>query len=704
MPLTKLQFQPGINRETTQYSNEGGWFDMDKVRFRFGLPEKIGGWVRFSNQYFLGTCRALHQWSDLSGDVLTGVGCNSKYYIYDSGSINDITPISSVSAAGDVTFARVRGQLSASATASDITLSLVSVTGFPVTGGRLRIGTEEMTYSGVSGSTLTGVLRGQNGTTASSHASGATVESPNIVVTDIASNTVLGNFVTFSGAASLGGNITAAVLNQEYYVVGVISSSQYVIEARTVSSIPVITTPSGLTPTYVYSNASDTGNGGASTVGTYQIDVGLDTSIFGSGWGAGPWSRGGWGSASSTATPGAKLRIWTHDNFGEDLLTNVRDGGIYYWDATLGPTSRSVSLSSLPGAQAAPTIARQVMVSDRDRHVIVFGCDDEFSPGTQDPLLIRFSDQESLTEWRSLPTTTAGSLRIGSGSGIICAVETKQQTLIFTDISLHTMQYLGPPFTFGINVVSENTTIAGPNAAVSVDDTVLWMGISEFYSYNGVVQNLPCTVKDYVFDNINRNQLEKVYAGVNTSFSEVWWFYPSADSNENDRYVVYNYQQDIWYYGTMVRTAWEDRGTDSFPIAAGVDGTIYYHENGTDDGSVVPAVGINAFIQSSGTSIGNGDQFAFISKVIPDITFRNSTGSPSVTMTIKASNFPGGTYLQDDFDGVTRTATTPVQQFTNQLYFRLRGRSFFFRIESSQTGTTWRLGTPRVEVRTDGRR
>lgn len=704
MPLTKLQFQPGINRETTQYTNEGGWFDMDKVRFRFGLPEKIGGWVRVTDQYFLGTCRSLHQWSDLTGDVYTGIGCNSKYYLYEGGTLNDITPVSSVTAAGDVTFAAVLGTLSSGMDDTQETAVLSSAASFPTTGGRIRIGSEEMTYAGVSGNTLTGVTRGLNGTTAAAHSASDAVESPNIIVSDTASNVILGNFVTFSGAASLGGAITADILNQEYYVVGVISSTQYVIEARTQSTIQEISTASGLSPTYVYANSSDVGSGGASTVGTYQIDVGLDASIFGSGWGAGPWSRGGWGSASSTTTPGAKLRIWTQDNFGEDLLFNVRDGGIYYWDATLGLSARGVSISSLAGSQSAPTIARQVIVSDRDRHVIVFGCDDEFSPGTQDPLLIRFSDQESLTEWRSLPTTTAGSLRIGSGSGIICAVETKQQTLVFTDISLHTMQYLGPPFTFGINVVSENTTIAGPNAAVSVDDTVYWMGLSEFYSYNGVVQNLPCTVKDYIFEDINRSQLEKVYAGVNTSFSEVWWFYPSASSNENDRYVVYNYQQGIWYYGTMVRTAWEDRGTNSFPIAAGADGTLYFHESGVDDGSVDPAVGINSYIQSSGTSVGNGDQFAFISKVIPDITFRNSTGSPSVTMTIKSSNFPGGTYLQDDFDGVTRTATTPVQQFTNQLYFRLRGRSFFFRIESNQVGTTWRLGTPRVEVRTDGKR
>lgn len=704
MPLTKLQFQPGINRETTQYTNEGGWYDMDKVRFRFGLPEKIGGWQKNSSKSVLGICRALHQWIDLSGSQNTGIGTNAKYYLMQGGAFYDLTPIRFTTVAGGVTFLTGHDTLASAMDATQTTVPLVSSTGFPVS-GLIQIDSEQMRYAGVSGNTLTGVTRGVNGTTAASHLSAAAASCATVTVTTSVTHGALeGDFVTFSAAASLGGNITAAILNQEYQIVAVTGTTTFLIEARTVSTISNITVDGSLAPTYVFSNASDSGTGGASTVGAFQINGGLNSSVFGTGWGAGPWSRGGWGSGTTVTTAGAQLRVWSHDNFGEDLLFNPRDGGIYYWDVTSGTGARAVSLSSLSGSQAAPTIARQVLVSDRDRHVVVFGCDDEFSIGTQDPLLIRFSDQESLTEWRSLPTTTAGSLRLGSGSRIVAAVETKQQTMVFTDISLHVMQYLGPPFTFGINMVSENISIAGPNAAISIDDFVFWMGLNEFYSYNGVVESIPCTVKDFVFEDINRDQIEKVFSGANTSFSEVWWFYPSAASSENDRYVVYNYEQRVWYYGSIVRTAWLDRGVAQFPLAAGAQGYLYNHEIGTDDGSTTPASAINAYIQSSGTSIGNGDQFALIGRVIPDVNFRNSTGSPAVTMTIKASNFPGGTYLQDDSAVVTRTATVPVEQFTNQLYLRLRGRSFFFRIESNATGVSWRLGTPRVEVRTDGRR
>lgn len=704
MPFTKLQFKPGVNREVTQYANEGGWFDMDKVRFRFGFPEKIGGWTLSGSEFFAGVCRSLHQWSDLQGNLLTGIGTNLKYYIRTGGTLYDITPIRAVTAAGGVTFAVASTTLSAGISDTNGTIPLTSATGFPTSGGRIRIDTEDITYSAVSGSTLTGCIRGEDGTTAAAHLIAADVGCASVVLTDTGHGATIGDFVTFSGAVSLGGNLTAAVLNQEYQIVDVPSANTYVIEARTVSTIVQISTQTGPDPTYVYSTAADAGVGGASTVGTYQVNVGTDSAVFGSGWGAGSWSREGWSEPAAATVATAGLRIWEHDNFGEDLLYNVRDGGIYYWDATTGPSVRGVELASLSGAATTPTIAKQVLVSDRDRHVIVFGCDDEFAPGIQDPLLIRFSDQESLTDWQSLPTNTAGSLRLGSGSKIICAVETKQQTLVFTDISLHVMQYLGPPFTFGINSVSENTTIASPRAAVSVDDTVYWMGFSEFYSYNGVVMNMACTVRDYVFSDINFTQIEKVTAGLNSAFSEVWWFYPSADSQTNDRYVVYNYQQDIWYFGSMARTAWFDRGVDQLPIAAGTDYSLYFHEIGMDDGSTAPASGITAYIQSSGTTVGTGDQFALIHKVIPDIDFRNSGPMPVVTMTIKANNFPGGTFLQEDDGTVMRTASVPVQQFTNQLYFRLRGRAFFFRIESSATGVAWRLGAPRVEVRTDGRR
>jgi hypothetical protein len=320
-------------------------------------------------------------------------------------------------------------------------------------------------------------------------------------------------------------------------------------------------------------------------------------------------------------------------------------------------------------------------------------------------LLIRFSDQGSLTDWAATATNTAGDLRLGSGSEIVTAVETRQQVLVFTDVSLHAMQFLGPPFTFGINTISENITIAGPLASIAIEDQVYWMGAEEFYVYGGAVQRLPCTVRDYVFSDINTNQLEKVTASTNTAFSEIWWFYPSASSSECDKYVVYNYQQQIWYYGSMARTCWLDRGVESFPFAAGTDHVLYLQERGFDDGSTNPASAITSYIESSQMSIGEGDQFVFLRRLIPDLTFRDSTApTPSATMTLKARNFPGGNYLQTNSKTVEKTASVPIEQWTEQVNVRLRGRSFAFKIETSDTGVGWRLGSPRVEVQADGMR
>jgi len=636
MPLTKLQFRPGINREITSYSNEGGWFDVDKVRFRFGYPEKIGGWTKFSGASFLGSCRAMHPWTDLNNSRFIGLGTSVKYYLnQDGGLFNDITPIRETTAAGDVTFAAVNG-------------------------------------------------------------------SATITVTDTSHGAVSGDFVTFSGAASLGGSITADVLNQEYNITEIVDGNTYTIEARVAgTTIQDITVDGALAPTPVLADGSDTGNGGASVVGAYQISIGLDTSTFGAGWGVGFWGRGTWGSAAATPIITSTLRIWSHDNFGEDLLINPRNGGIYYWDRTGGLATRAVSLDSLPGANATPTIAKQVIVSDRDRHVIAFGCDPEATPGVQDPLTIRFSSQENLTDWAATATNSAGELRLGSGSEIVTAVETRQQVLVYTDTALYAMQYLGPPFTFGINLVSENITTMSPLSAIAVEDNVFWMGLKEFYVYGGTVQRLPCTVRDYVFSDFNFDQREKVVASTNTAFSEIWWFYPSAGSDVNDRYVVYNYTEQAWYYGTLNRTFWMDRSIYDNPIAAGTDNYLYEQETGFDaDGSA-----LTAFIESSQIDLGDGEQFAFIRRMIPDVTFRNSTALvPTVQMTLKTRNFPGGAYLQSTEKDIVKTASVPVEQYTDQVHVRLRGRSFALRVESDEAGVGWRLGSPRVDVRPDGRR
>jgi hypothetical protein len=641
MPLTKLQFRPGVNRETTSYSNEGGWFDCNKVRFRFGTPEKIGGWQKLSNSSFLGTCRALHPFVALDGTNYIGVGTHLKYYIEEGGGYNDITPVRSTTSAGDVTFAAV------------------------------------------DGSSL-------------------------LTVTDASNGATEGDFVTFSGAATLGGVITAAVLNQEYQIVTIINANSYTVVARAVASLAEITVNGTYTPTPVVANSSDSGNGGGSIVGTYQVNVGLDTAVLGNGWGAGTWGRGTWGSGTDISAAGNKLRIWSHDNFGEDLIINARNGGIFYWDKSTNASAflPAVAISDLSGADSTtPTIAKQVLVSDRDRHIIAFGCDPQDNVGTQDPLLIRFSDQENPLVWESQATNTAGDLRIGSGSEIIMAVETRQQILVFTDRSLHAMQFLGPPFTFGISLISENITIASPLSAIAVDDSVYWMGREEFYVYSGQVQKLPCSVRSYVFNDFNFEQTSKVTTGVNSSYSEIWWFYPSASSTSIDRYVVYNYSEQAWYYGTLTRTAWLDRGIAQYPIAAGTDGFLYYHEFGQDDGSVTPAVSVDSYIESSQVTMGAGDNFVSLRRLIPDVTFSGSdSANPSVNMTLETRNFPGTDYTTTSTNAVTRSATVPVEQFTSEVDIRLRGRSFAFKIASDATGVDWRLGTPRVDARSDGRR
>ena len=646
MPLTKLQFRPGVNRETTSYTNEGGWFDIDKTRFRFGFPEKIGGWTKYAVNAFLGTARSLHPWVALDGTQYLGVGTHLKYYINEGGGYNDVTPIRATTTNG-IVFAATDGSSTITATDND---------------------------------------------------HGASIN----------------DFVTLAGAASLGGVITAGVLNQEYQVVTVPSDDTFTFVARVAdTSIGSITTTSGLNPTPVVANSSDSGNGGSGADAAYQATVGLDTALTGNGWNAGPYGRGTWNSSSNISVDGASLRIWSHDNIGQNLIFNARDAGIYYWSKAGGTTARAVALSSLSGANLTPTIAKKVLVSDRDRHIIAFGCDGELSIGTQDPLLIRFSSQdlgsgESLVEWKTEPTNTAGDLRIGSGSEIVTAIETRQQVLVFTDTSLHAMQFIGPPLTFGLTTLSENITISGPLAAIAVEDMVFWMGQQEFYVYGGGVQRLPCTVRDYVFSDFNSSQIKKVTAATNTSFSEIWWFYPSSNSNENDKYVVYNYQQKIWYYGNLARTVWLDRGIESNPVAAGTDHFLYTHEFGSDDGSTDPTSAIASFIESSQIDIGDGDQFNFINKLIPDLTFRDSTADfPKATFTIKTRNFPGGTYLQTGVKDITQSAgatSTVVEQFTEQVNLRLRGRSFAVRVDSSDTGVTWRLGSPRIDVKPDGRR
>ena len=624
MPLTKLQYKPGINRDVTSYTNEGGWVDSDKVRFRLGFPEKIGGWVKYSVNTYLGSARSLFSWIALSGTKFLGVGTNIKYYVVEGDAFNDITPIRKTTT-GAATF---------------------------------------------------------------SVANGATVAT----VTDNAHGANAGDFVTFSSAASLGGNITAAVLNLEFEVQTVPSANTYTINVSATG------------------NASDTGNGGGSTVAKYQIDCGLDTQVGGTGWGAGTWQRGTWGSSADVTTE-TELALWSEDNFGEDLLLNLRNSAIYYWDKSGGVAARAVNLTSLANASDVPTVAMQVMVSDNSRHIIAFGAD-TLGTTTQDPLLIRFSSSVSLTDWTPTATNSAGDLRIGTGSKFVTAVETKREIVVFTDSTVHSMTYLGAPFTFGITPLSTGITIMGPNAAVAVEEAVFWMGQDSFYLYEGRTQQMPCTVKDKVFFDFNYSQKDKVYAAHNSEFTEITWFYCSntnsvanGGNGQNDKYVTYNYTEKVWYYGSMARSSFIDRGTFQYPIGA-ESGYLYNHEIGyDDDGSAM-----STSLEASPVDMGDGQKFVSISRIIPDISFQGSSttgAAPAVNMTLSMQDFPGSSYGQTETDTVTLTAsstTVPFEQFTTKADIRLRGRSFCFKVASTGAGVRWRLGSPRIDVREDGRR
>jgi hypothetical protein len=616
MALQKLQFRPGVVTDITGYSNDGGWRVSNLVRFRFGFPQSIGGWEKYSPpNSFLGSCRSLLNWITLNGANLLAFGTNLKYYIEQGGVNNDITPLRK-------------------------TLTLNN----PFT---------------------------------------ATTGLSTITVSDTAHGCVNGDFVTFSGATSLGGNITAAVLNKEYQITYVDANSYRITVAATATG-------------------ADTGHGGSSVLTKYQINTGLDTQVGGTGWGAGTWGRGTWGSAATTNV-GNTLRLWSQDNYGQDLVFCVRNGGVYYWYGATGVGVRGVPLNSLSTDAQTPDLAIQVMVSDRDRHVIAFGAN--YGNGSaQDPLIIRFSNQEDPFTWTPTATNTAGDLRLGSGSSIIKAVETKREIVVFTDIAAYSLQFIGPPYTFGVQQIAAGISIAGFNSFATVDDTIYWMGKSAFYVYTGKVDNIPCPVNNYVFGNLNFAQADKVFAVPNSEFGEITWFYPSANSSENDLYVTYNYGDKVWTYGALARSAMLDRGIRLYPIGAGLDGYLYNHELGFNDGSTTPATPLNAYIESSPMDIGEGDRFSFVRRVLPDVSFVDSQDSPQLDLILKTQNYPGSSYQAGSDSVVTQTAVVPIQQFTPVKDVRLRGRSLVFRIESNKLGTRWILGTPRLEVQQDGRR
>ena len=697
--LKKLIFRPGLNRENTRYYTESGYYDCDKIRFRQGTPEVIGGWTQISPYTYQGVCRSLWNWITLSHYNYIGVGTNLKFYINSGGYYFDITPIRTA-----------------------VTLSN------PFT---------------------------------------ATALSYTINVNDVSHGCVVGDFVTFNGATSLGGNIAASLLNTSHQITEVIDGDNYTITLDTQAS------------------SSDTGHGGTSVRAVYQINVGPEITVPLLGWGAGGWGLGAWGMgvASSEA-----LRVWSQSNFGEDLIFGPRGGAIYYFTSAQGVYPMSVTmtiasptvltttenysdgdiiylsttdalptgletgtpyyvrnavgltfnvsttpsgalintsgtqsgthsivptgvlLSSFGGASDVPVVQNYLFVSDIYRFVFAFGAND-YGTTTQDPMLIRWSDQEDALQWTPSATNQAGSLRLSHGSEIVTVLQTRQELVVFTDSSVYSLQYLGPPYVWSAQLLGDSTSIVSQNAVTTASGITYWMGVDKFYKYDGRVQTLRCDLRNFIFSDFNKDQGYQVCAGTNEGFNEVWWFYCTANSTTIDRYVVYNYIEDIWYYGTMDRSAWLDSGTLQYPIGATYSNNIVYHEYGLNDGTATTSVPIYAYITTSEFDIDDGHNFGFIRRILPDLTFRGSTAtSPSVTMSVIPLDNSGSGYTDpasvggSDNASIVRTATVPIEQFTGQVFIRVRGRQFSFKVESNQLDTTWQFGATRIDWQPDGRR
>ncbi len=614
MPLKKILLKSGVNRENTRYTNEGGWYESDKIRFRQGTPEKIGGWQRISSYTFLGVCRSIWDWVTLGGQNLIGVGTNLKFYVEQGGQYYDITPIRDTVVLTD-----------------------------PFTTTNL---------------------------------------SKTVLVTDTAHGCVTNDYVTFSGASAVGG----LTLNGEYQVT-VLTANTYNITSA--------------------STASGSATGGGTVTAAYQLNTGSEINTPATGWSAGAWGAGGWGIGGTNYTP---IRLWSQSNFGEDLIFAYRGGPICYWYASTGTTVRGILLPNISGASGVPTIVNEVFVSDASRFVFAFGCN-SLTSSTLDPMLIRWSDQENPALWTPSITNQAGSLRLSHGSEIIACLQSRQEILVWTDSTLYTLQYLGAPDVWGSQIVGDNLSIASPNAVAFAVGVSFWMGRDKFYKYDGTVSTLNCDLRKFVFNDINALQYNQVFASTNEGFNEVWWFYCTAASNTIDRYVVYNYVENIWYYGSMARTAWLDSGLLGYPIGATYNHNLVNHEYGNDDEETATPTAIYAYILSAEFDLDDGHQFNFIWRVLPDVTFSGSTAdAPAITMTLLPLKNSGSGYNSPlsvggtSSETVTRSAVIPVEAFTGQVFTRIRGRQMAMKVESDALGVAWQLGAPRLDMRPDGRR
>jgi len=761
MPLKKIQFRPGVNRETTSYGDENGWFNSDLIRFRKGRPEKMGGWERLSSNTIDGTGRSLHVWAALDGSKFMGLGTETKFYIEEGGGYNDITPI------------RVTATLGSNplktGTASSAVVTVTAVAHGAVTG-------DFVTFSGAT--TTDGITAAQLNTehqvtvidsnsytinTAGACSSGGTAGGGSAVIANYQINTGLNTVISGTGfGAGLWSGLSTGYSQTTLNDSGGIDASvtSFTLTSGAAFETAATTTSANLTiisSSIPVADSSDFPAKGTILLGSEKIRYGTNVgNVFGDivrgedGTTAATSSSGdavvfvglmlmeseliqytgksthvinagvvrgvrgttaaahadgvdvkeandfvGWGESSSTsAQTGSNIRLYSQDNWGEDLLLNVYDGTPYYWDKTLGLGSRATDLASQSGASGAPTITRRIMVSGADRHVVCFGCN-PLDESAQDLLMVRWSDQEDPADWTPTATNTAGSQRISSGSEIISAQKTRQEMLIWTDTALHAMRFTGPPFTFGFSMLANNVSIIGPNAVTTVGDKVFWMDRENFYVYTGRVQVIPCTLLRYVFDDINLEQSFKCFAASNKMFDEVFWFYPTADSTEIDSYVKFNFTENTWDLGTLSRTAWVDYGIHDNPRASGIaSGTnfVYVHETGDDnDGSPM-----TSFIESADFDIGDGEQFMFVSRLVPDIDITSSDAEASVNYILKTRNYPG--------DSLATNSTNAVKATTQQAFLRSRSRQIALRVESSTTDITWTMGDLRLDFRPDGRR
>jgi len=698
MPLQKLQFRPGVNREGTDYSNEGGWYDCDKIRFRSGFPEKIGGWTQYATNQFLGVARSLWTWVNLAANNYLGVGTSSKYYIEQGGTYNDITPIyATTNPLANNPFTTAYSTLNGTITAAATSITLTSAASFPVN-GIIKIDSEQILYASIAGNVLSGLTRGYNGTTAANHTTGAAVGSSYILVTDATYQPSINDYILFSGATAVNG----ITISGEYIV--------YNIPAGSGTTYYIATTDINTT-TPVFSTASATG-GGAAVKAEYLYPTGSDFNIAGTGWSTGTWSRGTWSSAGSGTNITTLLRLWSNDNYGQDLYIAPRGGGIYVWQNSGGLSTRAKLLSSVAGATDVPLKTNQVLSASIQQFIICMGAD-SYADATHafNPMLVRWSDQANPINWTPAVTNQSGEFALTNGSYIMGARSTRQEILVWTDSAVYSMQYLGAPYVWGFQLLMDNITIMSPNSMITVNNVTYWMGRDKFYVYSGTVQTLPCAVRQYVFEGLNINQNFQVFCGSNEGYNEVWWFYCSGNSNTIDSYVIYNYLDQVWYYGSMARTAWLSSTIKTYPIAADYNRRLLNHENGVDDVATETALPIDAYIQSSDFDIGDGHNFGFVWRILPDVNFNGSNiNQPSCTMTVKPRVNSGAPYSASDnttvqsSDNYGASRLYNIQQFTGQVYTRLRGRQLAFRIESDGVGVAWQLGSPRIDIRPDGRR